>query len=146
MSQRVVAYVWGMGLCVLSAWPAWREPPIDSYPLSTYPMFSYERGQPLIHRMVAVDRQRNRQPLSPELVANTETLQAAAAIGRAVGAGPEAMRTLCREVASRVAENPDFRGARSLEIRAERYDPIGYFTIGKLPLESRRLWRCRVPR
>jgi|SRR5690606_9515938 len=146
MNQRIVAYVWGMGLVVLSAWPAWRDPPVDSYPLSTYPMFSVKRGQPLIHRMVAVDRQRNQQALSPELVANTETLQAAAAIGRAVAAGPEAMRALCLEVAARVARSPDFESARSVELRAVRYDPIEYFTAGKRPLESRRLWRCRVPR
>lgn len=145
-TQRALAYGWGLGLVVLSAWPAWREPAVDSYPLSTYPMFSHRRGQPWLHRMVALDRNRNQTPLPPRLVANAETLQAAASIRRAVVDGKDAMRTLCHEVAARVATDPDFTEASSLQIQAVRYDPVDYFVRGKFPIASETLMRCPVRR
>lgn len=144
--DRILAYGWGLGLVLLSAWPAWRHPPVDSYPLSNYPMFSHRREQPWLHRMVAVDRSRNERPLPPRLVANAETLQAAASIRRAVDGGADAMATLCREVAARVAVDPDFESASSLELQAVRYDPVDYFLRGKFPIDSQTLMRCRVRR
>ena len=145
-ADRVLAYLWGGGLVLLSLWPAVREPRVDSYPLSTYPMFSSERGQPLIHQVVFVDRAGQRVPLPPRLVANGETLQAAASIERAADEGRAALWTLCRKVAEQVRLEDEFTSARSIEIRSVRYDPIGYFEHGKQPLESKRLERCRVPR
>lgn len=146
MLQRLVAYLWGAGLVLLSAWPALREPPVDSYPLSSYPMFSERRGQPLIQRMVAVYRDSSRQPLPPRLVANAETLQAAATIRRAIAEGKLSMLMLCHEVASRVADDGDFSRVVRLEILQERYDPIEYFEQGRQALESQVLSGCRIHR
>ena len=143
-TERLVGYLWGMGLVLVSAWPALRDPPVDSFPLSTYPMFSRPRGQPLIYQMVAVNRSSERQSLPPHLVANAETLQASAALQRAVATGQ--LATLCQEVASRVASDPEFAATSRLEIRAVRYNPISYFVDGRLPIESRRLHRCMVTR
>ena len=146
MLQRLVAYFWGGGLVVLSAWPALRKPAVDSYPLSTSPMFSAPRGQPVIDRMVAIDRDKTKTPVPPFLVSNAETLQAAATIRRAVAEGEHSMSVLCHEVAQRVASEPRFSQAAALEIRRERFDPIAYFEHTRLPLESRRLVRCQVRR
>jgi hypothetical protein len=146
MLQRLLAYGWGGGLVLLSAWPAVREPRVDSYPLSTYPMFSQRRGQPIIERMQVLQRERSPTPVPPRLIANSETLQAAVTIRRAVSEGKRAMRILCREVAKRVAGEAELSQAVWIEIRRDRYDPIGYFELGRQALESKRLYRCRVPR
>ncbi len=143
--QHAIAYVWGMGWVVLSVLPAFRDPADDSYPLSTYPMFSVKRGQPLIHQLLGTGPNGS-EPVPPRLVANGETLQAAAAIRSAVERGKPGMRTLCREAAARVATETDFATITALEIRAVRYDPISYFELGKAPVESRRLYRCEVRR
>ncbi len=143
-TERWIGYAWGMGLVLLSAWPALRDPPVDSYPLSTYPMFSRPRGQPLLHQVVAVDRTGEERVLPPRLVANAETLQASAALRQAVATGQ--LARLCREIATRVASDPEFPGAKRLDVRAVRYNPISYFVDGPLPIESKRLHRCRVTR
>lgn len=145
-AQKLLAYGWGMGLVLLSAWPAFRTPRVDSYPLSTYPMFSERRGQPWLHRIVAVDRAGVSVPLPPSLIANAETLQAAAAVRRAVEGGKGAMRALCTEVITRIESDPEFQHVRELRIQAVQYDPLEYFQALRAPLTTRTLHSCRVPR
>jgi hypothetical protein len=145
-AQRLLAYGWGMGLVALSAWPAFRTPALDSYPLSTYPMFSERRGQPWLQRMVAVDRTGGATPLPPRWIANAETLQAAAAIRRAVQGGKGAMQALCAEVVSRIGSDPEFQHVRELRIQAVQYDPIEYFRAQRAPIALRTLHSCRVRR
>lgn len=145
-AQKLLAYGWGMGLVLLSAWPAFRTPRVDSYPLSTYPMFSQRRGQPWLHRMVAVDRAGIAAPLPPRWIANAETLQAAAAVRRAVDGGKGAMQALCTEVISRIESEPEFQHVRELRIQAVQYDPLEYFQAPGAPLATRTLHNCRVRR
>lgn len=145
-SSRLVAYGWGLGLVLLSIWPAFRAPPVDSYPLSTYPMFSQRRGQPTLYRMLALDEHGAPAPLAPKLVANSEALQAAATIRRAVAGGKSAQRALCNEVAARVSRDPESTQVRRLQIQAVRYDPIDYFVGERVPLEAQTLHSCRVRR
>lgn len=145
-SARLVAYGWGLGLVLLSSWPAFRVPPIDSYPLSTYPMFSQRRGQPRLYRMLTLDAKGEQAPLAPRLVANSEALQAAATIRRAVDGGKGALKALCNEVAARVSTEPELSRVRRLRIQAVQYDPIEYFVGERVPLEARTLHSCRVRR
>lgn len=145
-AQRLLAYGWGMGLVLLSAWPAFRTPALDSYPLSTYPMFSERRDRPWLQRMVALDRAGVARPLPPRLIANAETLQAAAAIRRAVAGGKGAMRALCSEVIARISSEPEFQRVRELRIQAVQYDPIEYFEALRAPIAERTLHSCRVRR
>lgn len=145
-SPRLVAYGWGLGLVLLSIWPVFRVPPVDSYPLSTYPMFSQRRGQPTLYRMLALDDQKTPAPLPPRLVANSEALQAAATIRRAVDGGKSAQKALCSEIAARVSRDPELPHVRRLQIQAVRYDPIEYFVGDRVPLEARTLHSCRVRR
>src|SRR5688572_22638828 len=106
-SPRLVGYGWGLGLVLLSIWPVFRVPPVDSYPLSTYPMFSQRRGQPRLYRMLALDDKGAQLPLPPQMIANSEALQAAATIRRAVDGGTGALKALCSEVAARVSIDPE---------------------------------------
>jgi hypothetical protein len=143
--ERIKAYLIGLGAVVASAWPALAQSR-DSFPLSTFPMFSHPRGQPWLDVVVGLDERGHSQALEPRLVANAETLQAAAAISRAVRSGPAATKRLCREVAKNVAAEPELSSVIWVEVRSEKYDPIEYFTEGPEPLESRKRGRCRVPR
>jgi len=143
-SELLLAYGWGLGWVLLGAWPALLDPSEDSFPLSTYPMFSRHRGQPTFERIVGIERGGRERAIAPRLVANSETLQAMATISNAVKDGPEPARALCRQVASRVASDLELSDVRRLEIRSVRYDPIRYFTTSKEPLASRRVLGCRV--
>jgi hypothetical protein len=140
----VLAYGWGLALVLLSAWPALLDPSDDSYPLSTYPMFSRSRGQPTLFRMVGIERDGTEHAVPPSLIANSETLQAAATLAGAVHAGRGASRSLCRKVASRMATENALGSVRTLEIRSVRFDPIDYFVTSNEPLEAKRVQRCRV--
>jgi len=143
---RLVAYGWGLTLVLCSIWPAFRTPTVDSYPLSTYPMFSQRRGQPWLHRMLALDDSGAPFPLAPKLIANAETLQAAVTVRRAVDGGKGAMKDLCSEVAARVSRDPELSKVRRLQIQAVQYDPIEYFVSGRVPMAARTLQTCRVRR
>lgn len=143
---RLLAYGWGMSLVVLSIWPVFRSPPVDSYPLSTYPMFSQRRGQPWLHRMLALDDTGNAAPLSPKLIANSEALQAAATIRRAVDGGKSTLKALCSEAAARVSGDPELSRVQRLQIQAIQYDPIEYFVGERVPIAARTLHSCRVRR
>lgn len=145
-AARLVAYGWGLGLVLLSIWPVFRVPPVDSYPLSTYPMFSQRRGQPRLYRMLTLDERGTPAPLAPKLVANSEALQAAATIRRAVEGGKRAQKALCSEVAARVSRDPELSHVRRLQIQSVQYDPIEYFAGERVPLEARTLHSCRVRR
>lgn len=146
IKTRLFAYGWGMGLVLLSIWPVLRDPRADSYPLSTYPMFSERRGQPWLHRVLALDEVGGQAPLPPRLIANSEALQAAATIRRAVQGGKRALKDLCNKVAARVGSDPDFSHVRRLRIQSVQYDPIEYFVGGPVPIQTRNLHSCRVRR
>lgn len=143
---RLFAYVFGMGMAAAVVWPALADPPRDSYPLSTYPMFAYERGRPVIDQVVAVDGEGRTRAVPPELVANDEVMQAAMTVRNAVRQGPEAMRQLCRRVAERAALLPSFDDTVRIEIVSAQYDPIRYFTEGPEPLSRTHRFACNVSR
>jgi hypothetical protein len=58
--------------------------------------------------------------------------------------GKHALRLLCHQVAAQVALEAQFEDATHLEVKQVRYDPISYFEAGPVPLEAKRLMRCRV--
>jgi hypothetical protein len=118
--------------------PLWHG--VDSFPLSTFPMFSKARPAEVdIDHVVAVDAQGNRWALPPSLVMRGEVLQTKVAITEAIR-GRRA-RDLCRDVAARL-EDP---AVVSVEVRSDRYRVSEYFANRK-PIESRVHARCKVPR
>lgn len=135
--------------CVLilgaAVWPALGEPPRDSFPLSTYPMFSTLRGQAWLDVIVGFDTNDHERPIPPRLVANVEVMQAAQTIRIAVR--KRRPKLLCEQVAARVAADPEFTQIVRLEVQSRRFDPLTYFVTadGKAPLKLRRRARCAVP-
>ena len=90
-------------------WPAVRRPPQDSFPLSTYPMFSFPLDPVAdIDLVVGVDAAGSDVRLSPESIAATdEVIQAGGAVARAVAGRGDDPVALCRRVAARlVGEDP----------------------------------------
>ena len=118
---------------------------VDSFPISSYPMFARPRGQPTLYTVVARAADGSERRLAPSWLGSSEVLQAKVLIQRSVERGPEATRALCRNVAERVAAAADAGDLRAVEIVRRRYDPIRYFVSGPEPLEQEQLERCEIP-
>jgi len=141
--RRWAAYAVGLGLPLAVLSPI-VSGATDSFPLSTYPMFSHPRGQPTLYAMVATTAQGREQRLTPELVGTKEVLQAKVLIQRAVDGGEASMAELCEDTAARVAAAALPGGALEVAIVRRQYDPIGYFVRGPTPIAEETLWRCAV--
>ncbi|HEX9259563.1 MAG TPA: hypothetical protein VF855_08495, partial [Acidimicrobiales bacterium] len=105
----------------------------DSFPLSTFPMFSTRRttSEPVDTAVaVAGDRQ---WWLSPELIAATdEPIQATAAVSDAISAGQT--DALCADIARRVGDDGP-AGATAVEVITARYDAVRWFEGERAPLQ-----------
>jgi len=131
--SRLLAYGFGLGLVALTASPVLRSPDEDSYPLSTYPMFARERGQPWLEFLEGVDARGKTVHLGPEFLGSDEVMQAAATVRAAVASGPEGLGALCPRVAERVADEPALRDVVAVRIVGARFDPLRYFVEGPAP-------------
>ena len=117
----------------------------DSFPLSSYPMFSGNlEGVNDVRTVVGRTADGTRVTLSPEAISGSdEVMLAAADVGRAVAAGPAATAALCGDVAHRVGT----RGPRdvvTIEVVTERYDAIAYFGGDEEPAALTVHSSCRV--
>jgi hypothetical protein len=133
------------GVAVL--WPLVRTPPVDSFPLSTFPMFAQSRPSEIdIDHVVATDAAGTRRVVPPGLLGQSEVLQAKALVAGAVSRGRAASRSLCREVAERLAAEPAWSSSVRVEVRSDRYRVIEYFDGARDPIASRVHARCALPR
>jgi hypothetical protein len=115
----------------------------DSYPHSTYPMFSSRRGAATaVDTAVAVGADDQVWRLDPaRLAATDEVILAAATVSRHVGAGTS--EVLCDEIAGRVAtDGPS--GAIAVEVVTERFDAVAWFRGERTPLDRVVHARCEV--
>jgi hypothetical protein len=135
--QKRVRCALGAAIVLLAAAPVVRSPAEDSFPLSTYPMFSLARPQETtVNSAAGFDAAGTRVRLSPRVVGGTvEVIQAAGTIVQAIGAGTTA--DLCREV---LAEAP--AEVVAVEIVTETYDVIDYFDGDETPRERTVHARC----
>ena len=142
------AYLLSGAMLVGLLYPASQDPKeVDSFPFSTYPMFSFRRQAPAIPHVIGYDRDRQRRRLPPEVVvANGEIMQAAVTVDRAVYQGPKATRALCLHVAARVAERRELAEVLVVSVITDVYDPVVYFMDGPTPIKSYRHQVCRVNR
>jgi hypothetical protein len=106
-----------VGLVVLA--PALLPDPSDDFPISTYPMFTIERGEVVdLDTAVLVDDD-GRHRLSPEAVGGSDQIvTAAVTVSQAISDGATAVALLCREIAGRVD------GPGTIEIVTERHDAV----------------------
>lgn len=127
-------------------WPVVRQPPRDSFPLSTYPMFSFPR-EPVVDIDVAVGVTATGSDvrLGPELIADTdEVIQAGAVVRRAVAGGGDATGALCVTIADRVAGSDI--DADGVEVRTDRYDAVAWYRDLDQPLATTLHAACPVRR
>jgi hypothetical protein len=143
----------GLGLLLLAAVLApiaenWRPQPEDGFPLSYYPMFTYERGATSrVTHLVGVDGRGNRTPLPYTFAGVGGLNQVRRQLARIVGRGGS--DGLCRTVASRVArdDRPPFAELVTVRVVTGTYDLADYFTgRDKAAVAERVHAECRVGR
>lgn len=146
--ERAKAYLLSTAILLAVAAPAFRNPESDSYPLSTYPMFSRRRARTnTVTSALAIEGQ-HEQKIPPSYVANAETMQAFRTLSSAVSAGAEAADALCHTIADRLAEatDPAFSRAERVELVTETVDAIDFLAGRAQPQDRRVHARCAVPR
>ena len=136
-----------VALVSLTVWPVLRRPPVDSFPHSTYPMFSENRSPVAdIDLVVGFDDGDRKVTLSPELIAGTEEVIVAGSVVRqAVRGGPTQTERLCDAVADRVASMGPAEVVR-LSVRTERYDAVAWFAGDREPMGITDHTTCDVDR
>ncbi len=152
MSDRyhlTVGIIVSLLLTGLMVSPAFRNPNDDSFPLSTFPMFSRPKPDPglVLTQALAVFPDGTRTPLPPELsTGNAEVIQALRMIRDEAYAGPKRASAFCRDIARRIemSDDPDWAGVVAVEIARSQFDTVAYFEEGPEPVVRKTLQRCRV--
>ena len=120
--------------------PLVRERAWDSFPISSYPMFS--RGdlgtQVALGHALLVDREGKRRPAPPALVGTPEPMVAKNVVERAIGDGRAA--DLCARIAARSPED-----VVSVEIVTSVFDTQRYFS-DPTPIRRKVHASCNVSR
>jgi len=142
------AWLVSAGVLALVAFPLTQGPRYDSFPWSSFPMFAHGRADAItsVDQLLAVSRDKSRRPVPPRLVANDEVLQAAATLRIAIRRGRKTAVALCRQVAARVAEDPEWADVVRLELVTVKFDALRYFAGDTAPEGKPKLRaRCKVP-
>ena len=135
----------------LVAYPAFEGPEYDSFPLSSYPMFSEGRPTPdmtLTHAL-GVRPDGTHVPLSPMVASeNREVLQSMMTIHHGVFSGPVRAREYCAEVAARVlaSDDSELADVTAVELATSRFDAVAYFAEAPEPISREVHVRCEVAR
>ncbi|AUX40963.1 hypothetical protein SOCE26_023650 [Sorangium cellulosum] len=144
--RKGYAYGVSAGLVLLMLAPLFRRPPVDSFPLSTYPMFSWGRhdARTTVERAVGVGARGERRPIPPRLVGSEEVLQAKATLAQSIRQGARAARALCRGIAARVAEQDSYADVVAIELRTDTFDAVAFFEGQEAPVDSKVHATCKV--
>jgi hypothetical protein len=140
--RRGWAYVVSVAALALVFSPVLRPSQRDSYPLSTYPMFSYDRGrESALPTAVGVTVDGQLRRLSPELISGGyEPVQAFATVEASIENGDTA--DLCHEIAERTAKSRA-GDLVAIEVVTEVHDVVASFEGDKEP--SQRIVHARCP-
>jgi hypothetical protein len=112
----------------------------DSFPLSTYPMFAFERRlRETFTYAVGRTASGERRTIEPGHVANHEVMQAYMELTRTPP------RTLCPRIAARVAADEDLRDVVTIEMVRATHDAVALLVRGERGAEKV-LHSCEVPR
>jgi len=140
--RRAWAYVVSVAALALVFSPVLRPSQRDSYPLSTYPMFSYDRGrESALPTAVGVTGEGQLRRLSPELISGGyEPVRAFATVEASIANGdtPE----LCLEIAERASKSRA-SDLVAIEVVTEVHDVVAWFEGQKEP--SQRIVHARCP-
>jgi hypothetical protein len=145
LSQRAWGYLVSLGLIGAVLWPLQQAKPKDSFPLSTYPMFSRKRPSEVsIDHVVGVGASGRQEAIPPRFVASGEVLQAKITISQKLKRGRKGALELCKQVAARLADEEAYGWVERVEVRSDRYLVVGYFSGARKPIWSRRHASCPV--
>lgn len=143
--ERAWSYGLGAVLIVALLVPLAGDPRADSFPFSTYPMFSGRQSpEATIPHAVVIDSDGERSVLPPVAVANDEVIQAFETLRQAVRQGPDATARLCARAADWYAGGRE--GPARVEIVSDTFDAVAYFEGDKQPLSTHVHASCEVPR
>jgi hypothetical protein len=141
--------VYGLGATVVLAMlsPVLRRPPVDSFPLSTYPMFSSPRkAVSRIDTVLGITKTGEAELLSPVLISGDAwPMLAVDLLQNARRGGSRPALSLCEAVAARVAADP-YRADLYIELRfqTEVYDAPAYFLGTTTPRSVTAHARCPI--
>lgn len=124
----------------------WKQKPVDSFPLSYYPMFSHRRDATFRgDSVVGVSRDGNRQVLSYRLIGTGGFNQVRRQVRAQIKAGRGA--DLCAQVAGRLSRAKDnaLREFHAVEVLRTTHDVDAFFSGNRTPLESKVYAACEVP-
>ncbi|MEM7436519.1 MAG: hypothetical protein AAF436_15285 [Myxococcota bacterium] len=128
--------------------PAFSNPNDDSFPLSTFPMFSRAKRDPglVITQVLAVRGDGRRTPLPPELsTGNEEVIQAMRMIHDGVYSDRKRARAFCEEIAERVRDaGSEWEDVKRIEFARSHFDTVAYFEKGPEPITRKTLKQCEV--
>ena len=147
MSARLRSYLLCIGVALAMLSPVLRRPPVDGFPLSTYPMFAMPRDATVkIHTVLGITPEGDAEVLTPRLVGGDRWASLATRILGAAARSKPKRRELCEAVAERVAADPD-RADRYVELEfvAETYETRTYFAGHTEPQSRKLLASCSVP-
>ncbi len=143
--ERIWSYGLGAALIIAVLLPLAGDPRADSFPFSTYPMFSgRQSSEATIPHAVLIDADGERSALPPVAVANDEVIQAFETLRQAVRQGPDATARLCARAADGYAGRDT--GSARVEIVSDRYDVVAYFEGDRQPIATEVHASCEVPR
>lgn len=121
----------------------------DSFPVSSYPMFSHGRSssEASITHVVAIAENGARTIVPPGEVASSAVMQTLITIQESVHAGPASTKRFCRDIARRLADSSrvELRNAVSVEIETARIDAVRYLGGDTAPIERTLHARCKRP-
>ena len=129
MNDKLHAYVLSSVLLLAMLAPAFRDPADDSFPFSTFPMFSRARKRTeAVTSALAVSADGTETVVPAAYIANSEPMQAVATLQRTVSAGRKSAGVLCSGIAERLAHSDDPRlaGAKQVLITTRDVDAIAY--------------------
>ena len=143
---RVLPYLVAAAFVGASLYPLWTDQ--DSFPLSTYPMFSHGRHETelTVDHLVGHSADGSIESLPPQALGTDEVLQAKVSIRRAVRAGGAAQKKLCERTAQNVGSDPTYSHLIAVEVRRATYDSIRYYTEDAPPMSTRTFAKCDVKR
>jgi hypothetical protein len=142
--NRAWAYGFAAALIVAVLLPVFGDPRGDSFPFSTYPMFSGRQSSlATVPHAVVVSAGGERTALPPEAVANDEVIQAFETLRQAIRQGPDATAALCARAAA--WQSGRAGGPARVEIVSDTYDGIAYFEGDKQPVRTEVHATCEAP-
>lgn len=121
--------------------PVLGPPRADSFPISSYPMFSgRQSAEVYLPRVVGLTPTGDRVVMGPRMLGTDEIVQAFETVRVAIRGGPVLVAELCETVAGRAGGD-----VVEIAIVTDTFDAVAYFSGDKAPRATVEHGRCDVP-